>query len=372
MRSLRETFLSEDKRDRPGALFEPEEVWLANRNHGGYLEMMALDVTPTGAHYLLSHFDVPLIDAGAFRLRLGGAFANPFEMTLEEIRARPAVTLPVTMECAGNGRARMEGRNASMPWGELAFGTAEWTGTPLAPLIREAAPRADAVEVSFTGADRGFDSGVAHAFGRSLTLDQIEALDALVVWAMNGEPLLPQHGAPCRLIVPGWYGMASVKWLTEIEALTEPYRGFQQVETYRYRQEAGEDGVPVTEIAVRSLMIPPGVPDWYSRARYLEPGRVTVRGRAWSGAGRRITRVALGVGEDWRDAVLGDRAGDYAWTPWSVDWDAAPGEHVLRCRAWDEAGEEQPLEPVWNLSGFGNNLAQEVRVLVAEGSREAP
>ncbi|WP_299849573.1 sulfite oxidase [uncultured Roseovarius sp.] len=347
-------------------VFDDSERSLANRNSGTLLETLALDVTPTGAHYLLTHFDTPLLDDSTHRLTFQGAFTHPFEMSMDDIRARPQVTLPVTLECAGNGRASLSPRRYSMPWNCEAVGTYEWTGTLLAPLIAQAKPAKDVVEISFTGVDYGYDSGIGHFFGRSLTLAQLEELEVLLVYAMNGQPLLPQHGAPLRIVVPGWYGMASVKWLSSIEALTEPFRGYQQVNTYRYKDNDQDEGRPITEIRVKSLMVPPGVPDWISRARFVEPGPVTIGGRAWSGAGRAITRVEFGVDGIWHEADLTGRSSRYAWTGWRADWQAEPGTHVLQCRATDETGAVQPLDPPWDLSGFGNNAVQTVRVFVGD------
>lgn len=348
----------------PEDIYSRDEVRLANRNHGALLETLSCDVTPTGAHYLLTHFDVPLLEAEAHRLRFHGLFGRPYELGLDEIRAMPAVTMPVTMECAGNGRAGVSPRCCSMPWMYEAVGTSEWTGTPLRPLIERAGLMDGAVEVSFTGADFGFDKGQGHAFGRSLTLAQLAELDVLLVYAMNGAPLLPQHGAPLRIIVPGWYGMASVKWLTEIEALGAPYQGFQQVQTYRFRESDADEGRPITTIRVKSLMVPPGVPDWLTRVRFVQPGPVEVFGRAWSGAGVPVDRVEFGVGDVWQAAEVLPAAGPYAWAKWRVNWVAQPGAHALRCRAWDAEGNAQPLEPPWDMAGFANNAAQVVDVFV--------
>lgn len=363
---MRETF--ESAENRAGVEtddFSRSEVRLANRNHGAMLELLAHEITPAGAHYLLTHFDVPVIDPGQHRLRFGGAFGAPYSLGMDEIRALPEVSRPVTLECAGNGRAAgLSPRAASMPWIYEAVGTATWTGTPLWPLIARAAPRADVVEVSFTGADEGFDKGQRHFFGRSLTMAELQELDVMLVWGMNGQPLLPQHGAPLRIIVPGWYGMASVKWLTEIEALTAPYAGFQQVETYRLRQTRDDPGRPVTALRVKSLMIPPGLPDWHTRRRFVEPGPVEITGRAWSGAGVPIARVELGDGAGWHAAELTGRPGDYAWTGWRITWEAAPGAHTLRVRATDASGAVQPLDPPWDVSGFANNACQQVEVFV--------
>jgi DMSO/TMAO reductase YedYZ molybdopterin-dependent catalytic subunit len=359
-------FLADATRVPSAAEFSREEVALANRNSGILLETLGLDVTPTGLHYLLNHFDVPILDAASHVLRFDGAFEAPYSMRMDEIRDLPREARIVTMECAGNGRSGMTPRCASMPWMHEAVGTAEWTGTPLAPLLARAQPRPEVRDFAFHGADFGFDKGQPHYFGRSLTPEEMAELDVMLVWEMNGAPLLPQHGAPLRIVVPGWYGMASVKWLTRIEALTDRYDGFQQVQTYRFRAHEDDPGEPVSRMRVRSLMKPPGVPDWFTRQRWLEPGRVTVEGRAWSGAGVPIARVEVRLGDDWKDAELAGRRGRYAWTRWHIPWDATPGVHDLACRATDADGNVQPMEAPVNLGGFANNAVQQVRVHVAE------
>ena len=345
-------------------IFSEDEVGLANRNAGLLLETLKFDITPTGAHYLLIHFDVPLLDAQTHTLEFGAGFENPYSLSIDEIHQLEKVTLPVTLECAGNGRRGMTPRAHSMPWDAEAVGTSEWTGTPLAPLIKRARPKASTVELSFHGADRGFDKGVEHNFGRSLTLEQLDQLEVLLVYEMNGQALLPQHGAPLRIVVPGWYGMASVKWLTHIEALDTPYQGFQQVNTYRYRESKDDPGKPVTAMRVKSLMQPPGVPDWITRFRHLRAGPVEIVGRAWSGNGIGIAKVDFYDGTNWQEATLATSNDRYAWTKWSITWHATPGEHTLRCRATDAKGVTQPLEPPWDASGFGNNACHSITVYV--------
>lgn len=343
-----------------------EELALANRNSGILLETLALDITPTGGHYLLNHFDVPLIDEEAHRLDLTGAFDAPMTLSMPDIRSMPQVTEPVTLECAGNGRAGVSPRYFSMPWMYEAVGTSRWTGTPLAPILEKARPRAGVQDFAFLGADFGFDKGHPHFFGRSLTPQQIAELDVLLVWGMNGQPLLPQHGAPLRIIVPGWYGMASVKWLTRIEALTTRYDGYQQAQGYHYRKVRGEAGTPITRILVKSLIRPPGVPDWVSRTRWMEAGRITLEGRAWSGGGVPIRKVEVLLDGTWKEAELATPVGRYAWTHWRIDWDATPGAHSLACRATDAEGNTQPLESAYDAAGFGNNSVHRVEVHVAE------
>lgn len=340
-----------------------EELQLAGRNRGTPLEALRYDLTPTGLHYLLIHFDIPAIDPAAWRLLVGGRVRAPLELTLDEVRARPRRSIVVTLECAGNGRARLSPRPVSQPWLVEAIGTAEWTGTPLGPILAEAGLSSDAVEVVFTGDDRGLQGDEEQDYARSLTLEEAMRPEVLLAYEMNGLPLQPQHGFPLRLIVPGWYGMTSVKWLTAIEAVGEPFEGFQQAVAYRYQRDADDPGEPVDRIRVRALLIPPGIPDWFTRRRFVDRGRVELRGRAWSGYAP-VTRVEVAVDGAWADASLGSPIGDFAWRGWSFSWDAAPGEHELACRATDAGGNVQPVEQPWNYQGMGNNLVQRVAVTV--------
>ena len=323
------------------------------------LEALRHDVTPVGLHYTLSHFDIPDWDEKTYRLKIG-----PREFSLAELRSLPQKTLPVTLECAGNGRAGFTPRYPSMPWRHGGVGTAEWTGVSLQDVFREIPVEKQIREIAFLGADRGYDSGVEHNFGRSLPLEEAMQPDVLLAWAMNGQPLAPQHGAPLRLVVPGWFGMASVKWLARIELLERPFDGYQQTVGYRYTKQRGEPGTPVRHARVKSLIAPPGIPDWYTGRRLVAEGSVAIEGRAWSGAGVAVTRVELGIDGEWRPAELEPSRERYAWQRWRARWEAAPGEHELACRASDAAGATQPLEPDWNVGGMGNNAVHRIPVTV--------
>src|SRR6476620_4721722 len=241
------------------------------------LEALRYPVTPIGLHYLLTHYDVPDVAPDGWRLAIGG-----LELSLDDLRARSVAEHTVTMECAGNGRARLEPRPVSQPWLLEAVGTAEWTGTPLAPLLEEAGVSPGAVDVVFTAADHGVERAVEQDYARGLPFAEAMRPETLLVWAMNGAPLPPQHGAPLRLVVPGWYGMAQVKWLTGIEVLTQRFTGFQNETAYRLKVEEDEAGEPVTRIRPRSLLAPPGWPDFMTRERFVAAGPVTLTGRAWS------------------------------------------------------------------------------------------
>jgi sulfane dehydrogenase subunit SoxC len=272
----------------------------------------------------------------------------------------------VTLECAGNGRAFLSPHVPSQPWLSEAVGTAEWTGTPLAPLLEEAGLRSDALEVVFRGLDRGVQGGVEHAYERSLPVAAALDDDVLLAYAINGQPLPPQHGFPMRVIVPGWYGMTHVKWLAAVDVVSEPFRGWQQQDAYTLHQSEDDPGTPVTRMLPRALLAPPGIPDFLSRARFLDAGPCLLAGRAWSGWGE-IERVEVSVdgGRQWRDAALEQPLARHAWCGWHSEWDASPGEHELCCRATDAAGNVQPTEPAWNLGGYCNNAVQRVHVTVA-------
>ena len=340
------------------------ELRLAARNHGLPLEALRHDITPPGLHYLLIHYDIPAIDPDTYRLEIGGAVERPISLSLDALRGRTRAAEPITFECAGNGRALLEPRPLSQPWLTEAVGTAEWGGTPLAPLLDEAGVSDDAVEILFTGEDRGIEGGVPQAYERSLPV--AEAAQGLLAYEMNGAPLLPQHGFPLRLVVPGWYGMQNVKWLTGITVLEEPFGGYQNAVGYRMYGADGVPGEPLTRILPRSLMVPPGVPEFMTRERHLEAGPVTLTGRAWSGYGA-IDQVEVSTdnGASFAAAVLDPPLGPHAWRGWSFDWDAPPGEHVLSSRATDSAGNTQPLEPPWNLKGYANNAIERIQVVVA-------
>jgi DMSO/TMAO reductase YedYZ molybdopterin-dependent catalytic subunit len=342
-----------------------EELQLSQRNHGMQLEGLRYDLTPAGMHYLLVHFDVPEADETTWTLSIGGLVRNPLELTMADLRARPSVTMPVTMECAGNGRARLTPRPISQPWLTEAIGTAAWTGTPLRSLLEEAGTGDETVELVFRGGDHGIQSDVEQDYERSLSIEDAMREEVLLAYEMNGAPLPPQHGYPLRLVVPGWYGMTSVKWLTSIMAVAQPFEGFQML-SYRFRQQPEDEGEPVTRMSPRSLLVPPGFPDFMTRRRFVDVGDHVLRGRAWSGWGP-IERVEVSTdgGDTWAEAALGAPASPFAWTRFDFVWQATePGEFELCCRATDAEGNTQPLDQPWNLHGFSNNMVQRVPVEV--------
>jgi DMSO/TMAO reductase YedYZ molybdopterin-dependent catalytic subunit len=331
------------------------------------LEALAYPITPVGLHYLLIHYDIPAVEAEAWRLAVDGEVERPLSLSLAELRARPATEIAATMECAGNGRAWLTPHVDSQPWLLEAVGTGSWRGVRLRNVLEAAGIRDGALEVLFTGLDRGREDDVEQSYQRSLPLDEALRDDVILAYELNGAPLPPQHGFPLRLLVPGWYGMTSVKWLDRITVLAEPFEGAQMTLHYRLQRDEDDPGTPLTRMAPRALAIPPGIPDFHSRERYIEAGRCVLRGRAWSGrAPVAGVRISVDGGESWDDAVIErDVDSPWAWCSWTYEWDASPGRYEVCIRARDEAGNEQPLEGEWNVGGYANNAVQRIRVNVS-------
>jgi DMSO/TMAO reductase YedYZ molybdopterin-dependent catalytic subunit len=349
----------------------PEELQLAVRNHSMPLEALRYDITPLGLHYLLIHFDIPAVDPSTWELTVGGKVRRSLQLGLDDIKGRPATTLTVTLECAGNGRAHLVPRPLSQPWLSEAVGNAEWTGTRLRTVLEEAGLGEGVTDVVFTGLDRGLQGGVEQQYERSLPISEAMRDEMLLVYAINGRPLPPQHGFPLRLIVPGWYGMTHVKWLRSITAVAGGFEGYQQARAYHFRKTDGEAGDPVTRMLPRALMVPPGIPDFMSRLRSAEPGHHLVEGRAWSGRAP-VTRVEFSQdgGTSWSDARLEEPSSPFAWRRWEYDWLAKPGEHELCARATDAEGNVQPSSQSWNLEGVQNNAIQRVQVMVGSSANQ--
>ena len=344
------------------------ELQLSTRNHGILLEAMRYAITPVGLHYLLTHFDIPPVDPLTWRLRVDGNVAETLSLSLDDLRAMPATTRVVTMECAGNGRAFLDPRPASQPWLLEAVGTGEWTGVELHHVLDLAGPRESTVEFVLTGADHGFDGGVQQAYQRSLTLEEAASTGVMLAYDLNGAPLPPQHGFPVRVVVPGWYGMSNVKWLTSITAVDEPFTGYQQAVSYRLRHHEHDVGEPIRRILPRSLMIPPGIPEFLSRSRVVPAGECLLVGRAWSGfAPIASVEVSDDGGTTWAAAEHDDQqVDDASWIGWRFTWQATPGDHELCCRTTDAKGNTQPDWPQWNTGGYTNNAVQRVTVQVTE------
>jgi DMSO/TMAO reductase YedYZ molybdopterin-dependent catalytic subunit len=317
-------------------------------------------------HYLLTHYDIADVDPARWYLEVDGAVARPLRLNFEELRGRETSTSVVTMECAGNGRALLDPRPLSQPWLLEAVGTAEWSGVPVRSILDEAGVDDDAVEVVFTGADRGTEGDVEQHYQRALPLDELRRPELLLAYEMNGAPLLPQHGAPVRLVAPGWYGMTNVKWLTRMTVVSEPFTGYQHERAYRMRVDESDGGTPVSRIEPRALMVPPGIPDFLTRRRTVSAGSTSLAGRAWSGWGPIVdVEFSADGGATWSAArVEAPQLGPWAWQSWAFDWEATPGEYVLCCRATDTTGRRQAERREWNMGGYATALTQQVSVTV--------
>jgi DMSO/TMAO reductase YedYZ molybdopterin-dependent catalytic subunit len=306
-------------------------------------------VTPREAHFVRCHFDRPRLDVGTHRLVVDGALAEPFAIDLGELSELPQRSVTVTLECAGNDRLGMAPLPTGEPWSRGAVSTASWSGVPLALLLERAGVRDDAVEILVCGADSGRpdESEREQSFARALPLDKACDPSVLLALEMNGAPIPVEHGAPVRLIVPGWYGMASVKWVARITALTQPFDGWFQ---RRYQYDDGSELRPVDVVRVKSLLVAP------EPSATLPRGSIEAVGWAWSGAGP-IAAVELSLdGGAWQPARLDAPLAPHAWRRFTLDVAVAtPGRHTLCARARDHAGRVQPDRPSWNRYGYGNN-----------------
>jgi DMSO/TMAO reductase YedYZ molybdopterin-dependent catalytic subunit len=321
-------------------------------------------VMPNARFYMRNNFRMPDLDAASFRLSIGGLVERAHNFTVRDLQNMRSKTQVVTLECAGNGRAMFDRPTEGEKWGHGAVSTAEWAGVPLAELLDRAGVRSEAREVLFRGSDGGTVDGRPEPmhFERSLGLDDARDSDVLLAYAMNGEPLPVEHGFPLRLIVPRWYAVASVKWLTEIELIDRTFTGHYQGDKYRYEWERDGRAVsePVTLQRVRALITEP------SPQADVPAGELAIRGVAWSGAAP-IARVEVSVnGGDWREARLVSERQRNSWQWWELLTRLdAPGPLVLRARATDLAGRVQPDRAEWNRLGYGNNAIQEVPIRVA-------
>lgn len=321
-------------------------------------ETLVEEITPTSGFFRRSNFDWPELSSERHQIVVDGAVVRPLLLSLAELRDLPWRRFTATMECAGNDRLGM----APLPAGELwqggAVSTAEWAGVPLAAVLERAGVQPEVLEILLEGADSGTpaDAPGGARFARSLPLGKAFDPDTLLALEMNGEPLPRAHGGPLRLVVPGWYGMASVKWVGRITALTEPFAGYFQRDRYVYRFPGEPAEPPVTEMEVKSIITTP------LAGEVVPLGRCTVRGWAWSGRGAiERVEVAIGGGDVWQPAHLHAPASPHAWCGWEYDWEVAEaGRQVLRSRAWDAAGNVQPAAARWNELGYANNGIRQI------------
>jgi DMSO/TMAO reductase YedYZ molybdopterin-dependent catalytic subunit len=330
-------------------------------------------LTPTELFYIRSHFPTPRLDIASYRLEIDGAVEHRLSLSYEELRHMPSETKVATLECAGNGRVFLVPHANGAQWELGAVGNAEWTGVPLADLLERAGLREHASEIVLEGADRGTPNEppippVPIAYTRSLQREKAMAREVLVAYQMNGRDLSRDHGYPVRAIVPGHYGMASVKWLTRIRAVREPFRGYWQTSDYAYWEDV--EGQPVRralgEIPVKSEITRPGV------CETLAPNTpYAIAGLAWSGESE-VTEIAVSTdgGETWAPAEFIDPAQRHAWRRWKLAWTTPeqPGPYILLARAKDANGCVQPDRHDPNYGSYVINYPLPIEVCVEDPS----
>jgi sulfite oxidase len=328
-------------------------------------------VTPTEAFYVRGHAPVPEIVPEAWRLHVHGLVERELDLSLVTLReAFQEREEFATLQCAGNRRAGLMAIRelpGEEPWGPGATGTAAWSGVALADVLALAGPLPEAADVAFEGADLCPGAKPPQRFGGSIPLDKACRPEVLLAWAMNGEPLPPVHGAPVRVIVPGYIGARSVKWLERIEVRSRPWEGYFQHVAYRLLPPDGKPGpgagMPLGLVALNSDVLAP------AEGETVAAGPVEVRGYAFAGGERHVARVDVSVdrGASWSQAELLEDLGRWAWRQWRTTVDLAPGEHEILVRAWDSSAATQPEEhaTLWNPKGYVNNARPHVRVRAA-------
>jgi sulfite oxidase len=327
-------------------------------------------ITPVDSYYSRNHGPVPLIDPAAWRLRVGGLVDRDLELSLADLGRLTPCTLTATLQCAGNRRAgliRVRDIPGEDPWGPGAISTAEWTGVSLAEVLRAAGPRAPAAHVALTAPDVSPIADPPQPFGGSVPLPKALAGEVLLAWAMNGQPLPPVHGGPVRIVVPGYIGARSIKWIEQISVQEHPSDNYFQATAYRLLPaEAGPHaagpgaGISLSSTTVNADILRPG------DGAALAPGRTEVTGYAVAGDDRGIARVEVSTdgGRSWQQAGLGDDAGPWAWRHWHAVIDLPPGRTEIIARAWDTAAAVQPesAAQLWNPKGYANNSWARVQV----------
>jgi DMSO/TMAO reductase YedYZ molybdopterin-dependent catalytic subunit len=313
-------------------------------------------ITPAGLFYIRSHFPTPQLDPATHRLKVAGAVRSELSLSHADIRAMPSRTCVATLECAGNGRVFLSPPVPGAQWQLGAVGNAEWTGVPLAMVLERAGSAHDVCEIILEGADRGIAAEQPRppgpiSYARSIPLARAMESDVLIAYQMNGRDLTPDHGYPLRAIVPGHYGMASVKWLTNIVATPQPFQGYWQTSDYAYWDDSAGMPVrrPLAEMKLKSQIARPRV---YERLAPDQP--YTIFGAAWAGD-TDVTEIwiSLDGGASWVQGDFLDPVNRHAWRRWKYDWitPPRPGRHTLLARA---KGADQRAQPDGHNPNFGS------------------
>jgi DMSO/TMAO reductase YedYZ molybdopterin-dependent catalytic subunit len=314
-------------------------------------------ITSNEKFYVRSHFAVPKIDVNSWRLKVEGAVAKPLELNFDEIKALPSQKQVTLLECAGNGRGFLVPKATGVGWELGAVSTAEWTGVPVSAILEKAGAKKDAVEVVFEGADAGEvrtdpKSPGKVNFARGLPLEKAIKPEVLLAYRMNREALPSAHGFPLRLLVPGWYGMASVKWLTRIIVMDKPFQGLYQTTFYSVfeRRNGLPTMIPVAELNVKSAIARPALMEAVPASSTYK-----MHGAAWTGDSE-VTSVEISTdaGKKWSEAKLRDTHVPYTWRFWEYEW-KTPGEagrYTVMSRSTDKRGRTQPMERNADLGSY--------------------
>ena len=316
-------------------------------------------ITPNDVFFARSHFPVPKVDSTTWKLEVTGLVNTPLSLTLDELRAMETTDLTCVLECAGNGRGLMKLPGTSgTQWEYGAVGNAAWAGPRLSVLLARAGVKSEAQHVWFEAMDFA-PMPATPPFVRSIPIAKANA-DVMLAHSMNGAALTPLHGAPLRAVVPGWFGMASTKWIARVRVEAEPSSNHFMVKGYRYVEPGGDPAAspPVEDLRVKSLITRP-----LEGAR-VAPGTMRVHGYAWAGAsGVKLVEVSIDRGTTWKAAGFSGDATPYAWRQWSTEFAIkTPKKVTLMARATDGAGNVQPLEAKINVAGYGNNSIHRVSV----------
>jgi sulfite oxidase len=329
-------------------------------------------VTPADAFYVRCHGEVPEVDPGRYRLAVSGLVERPLRLSVNEIRDLPKTETTATLYCAGNRRAELMEREpipGKVAWNVGAAGNARWGGVLLRDVLREAGIEGGASHAAFTGLDRDVESGTGAPFGGSIPIERAVSDRVLLAYEMNGRPLAPEHGFPLRVLVGGYIGARSVKWLSEITLQTEPSDNYYQAVEYKLfpphvtaENVDRSEGEMLGEIPLNCVICAPG------SGETVGQGPVRVRGYAVAGGDHRVGRVEVSAdgGRSWTGATLAGEEGPSAWRFWEVGLEFGAGPHEIVARATDSEGGTQPasVEDVWNFLGYANNAWHRVEIEV--------
>ena len=330
-----------------------------------FLPNLNVPISPNEGHFIRSHFPAPQINASDWSLTVNGHVDSPLDFSYDDLLKMPSREVVNLMECAGNSRSTMQPPAEGVQWDNGAVSVSCWKGVSLKTVLDQASLKSSATDVLFIGVDSGNvpQAGTSMAYEMSVPMEKLLDEDTLLAYEMNDAPLPLDHGFPIRLLIPGWYGMASVKWLTKITVMDHPNGGYHELDYRFYPATDGKSDAEIERVSslkVKSLISTP------SKGNILQPGHHTITGVAWSGDGH-ITKVEVSTDDDrtWREAKLEEPSGTYSWQHWEIDWDAVNlGHSLLRSRATDSAGNVQPMLATWNFRGYQVNSIHSVPITI--------